>query len=87
MTIMTCPRCWGRGSIEKEDTGITSTAQYSVTCPSCQGAGYVTDNPSQPVVKDLGAELVSAYIQCPHCGGVLKITPEFWKTVGPQKLK
>ena len=84
MAVMTCPRCGGGGSIIQGNAG-TTTGQYSVPCPSCCGSGYVTDNP-QPAVRDLGAELVSAHIQCPHCGGMLKVTPEVWKFGKPQRL-
>ena len=83
MSIMACPKCGGGGFIVGGN--VESTAgRYNMTCPSCQGAGYVTDTP-QSTIKDLGAELVSAYIQCPHCGGTLKIVPEFWK-VGKKEV-
>ncbi len=47
MAIMTCPRCGGCGQVWV-DPGYgglsTSVAPYPIVCPSCHGAGYVTDN-------------------------------------------
>jgi len=46
MAILKCPKCGGSGEIVYYPPyNSTSAAPTKTVCPSCNGKGYVTDNP------------------------------------------
>lgn len=40
-----CPTCGGRGSIEADLSSIFGTGSFEVSCPECEGAGKVVQDP------------------------------------------
>ena len=44
-TPQTCPECYGRGQVKREQQNIFGRFTHIITCPRCQGSGTIITNP------------------------------------------